>query len=193
MLYDHRFLALQIQPLDTSVDVICPLRQCSDCSNSGLCNRVFAKYYLYHNFIQFSLPITKTFHFHLAHLCSSPTIDIDIFFGDGPLNYHIFQYNISKQFMIIRMVAHCIHAAIFGFSFGANCCGIVPVKKVCFTKCQLCSVYCTNFVVGFLQRGHCVPWTLPLHYWYCLLGWTTGSKSLTFQCQQLHRIFIVFF
>ena len=79
MLYDHRFLALQIQPLDTSVDVICPLRQCSDCSNSGLCNRVFAKYYLYHNIIQFSLPISKTFHFHLAHLCSSPTIDIDIY------------------------------------------------------------------------------------------------------------------
>ena len=100
MLYDHRFLALQIQPLDTSVDVICPLRQCSDCSNSGLCNRVFAKYYLYHNIIQFSLPISKTFHFHLAHLCSSPTIDIDIFFGDGPLNYHIFQYKIFKQFMI---------------------------------------------------------------------------------------------
>ena len=143
MLYDHRFLALQIQPLDTSVDVVYPLGECSDCSNSGLCNRVFANTICITTSSNFLYQFRKLFIF-IQLICAlvQPLIQIfiDDFFGDGPLNYHIFQYNIFRQFMIIRMVAHCIHAAIFGFSFGANCCGIVPVIKVCSTKCQLCSL-----------------------------------------------------
>ena len=82
-------------------------------------------------------------HFYLVRVYPIPAI---------PLISISFIVNMSKlSFLFLRMLAHSINASIFGFTFGASCCAIVPVMKVQLMRTNFSSFeVLPEFVLGVL-------------------------------------------